>query len=210
MEILLNPNVIYLLLAGGLILAVLALAVPGTGILELGALAILVAAGFATVMSDLSLNLWAVALIVVGLGLFFLSLRGGQKSGRQFLLALSIILVILGSAYIFQSEVWWQPAVNPALVAAVSIPWGLFFWFVGRKVIESEGVRPRHDLESLINEIGEAKTPVHKEGSVQVGGELWSAYSDQPIQPGQRVRVISRDGFHLKVEAVLLEANVQK
>jgi membrane-bound ClpP family serine protease len=37
MEFLQNPNVVYLLLAGGLIFAVLALVAPGTGVLEIGA-----------------------------------------------------------------------------------------------------------------------------------------------------------------------------
>ena len=36
MDFLQNPNVAYLLLAGGLVFAVLALAAPGTGVLEIG------------------------------------------------------------------------------------------------------------------------------------------------------------------------------
>jgi membrane-bound serine protease (ClpP class) len=52
----------------------------------------------------------------------------------------------------------------------------------------------------LIGSIGEAKTEINDEGSVQVGGELWSARSDQAIPLGARVRVIAREGFILKVE----------
>ncbi len=46
MEFLQNPNITYLLLAGGLIFAVLALVSPGTGVLEIGALFILGLAGW--------------------------------------------------------------------------------------------------------------------------------------------------------------------
>lgn len=202
METLFDPNLIYLLVAAGLIVAVLALAVPGTGLLEAGALAILGLAGLAILLSEQTLNAWALIVIVIGLGLFFVSMRRGRLAGGRFLLALAILAIILGSAYIFQSPDWWRPAVHPVLAAAISIPWGAFFWLVGRKVIEAERQRPRHDLVGLLNEMGEAKTPIHKDGSVQVGSELWSAYSDQPIQPGQWVRVVDRKGFYLKVEAL--------
>lgn len=202
METLLDPNLIYLLVAAGLIVAVLALAVPGTGLLEAGALGVLGLAGLAIFLSEQTLSIWALLMIVLGLGLFFASLRRGRRAGGRLLLALAILAIIFGSAYIFQSPDGWRPAVHPLLAAAVSVPWGAFFWFVGRKVIESERQRPRHDLLQLLNEVGEAKTPIHKDGSVQVDGELWSAYSDQPIQPGQRVQVVDRKGFTLKVEAL--------
>ncbi len=202
METLLDPNLIYLLVAAGLIVAVLALAVPGTGLLEAGALVILGLAGLGILLSEQTLNLWALIVILIGLGLFFVSIRRGRRAGGQLLLALAILAIILGSAYIFQSQDWWRPAVHPVLAASVSIPWGLFFWLVGRKVIETKDRRPAHDLDDLLNAAGEARTPVHKDGSVQVGSELWSAYSDQPIQPGQRVRVVGRNGFYLKVEAL--------
>ena len=35
------------------------------------------------------------------------------------------------------------------------------------------------DLSALVGQMGEAKTRVHKEGSVQVDGELWSARSQK-------------------------------
>lgn len=202
MDVMFDPNLIYLLLAAGLIVAVLALAVPGTGLLEVGAAIILGLAGLGILLGEQTLNVWALSVIVFGLALFFVSLRRGRRRGGRFWLALAILAMILGSAYIFQSADWWRPAVHPLLAAAVSIPWGAFFWFVGRKVIEAESQRPRHDLDALMDAVGEAKTPVHQSGSVQVGGELWSALSDQPIQPGQAVRVVGRDGFYLKVEAL--------
>ena len=61
---------------------------------------------------------------------------------------------------------------------------------------------PHQDLTALIGAIGEAKTDIFQEGSVYAGGEQWSARSDQPISSGARVRVLERDGFTLKVEAI--------
>jgi membrane-bound serine protease (ClpP class) len=57
-----------------------------------------------------------------------------------------------------------------------------------------------HDLDGLVGQVGEARTNVNDEGSVQVAGELWSAKSDKAISAGSPIRVIRRDGFVLIVE----------
>ncbi|HEY5729161.1 MAG TPA: NfeD family protein, partial [Anaerolineales bacterium] len=41
----------------------------------------------------------------------------------------------------------------------------------------------------MYDAIGETKTFVHNEGSVEVAGETWDAISPQPIPPGTRIRV---------------------
>jgi len=198
MEFLQNPNVVYLLLAGGLIFAVLALVAPGTGFLELGVLFILGLAGWGVIMYDIPINWLAVILLLIGIILFFMAI---SKPKIWALLVASIVAIVFGSAFIFRSEVWYIPAVDPILTALVSILSGLFFWIAARKVIESRSARPRHDLEALVGAIGEAKTRIHAEGSIQVAGELWSARSEKPIPSGARVRVINREGFTLLVEA---------
>jgi membrane-bound serine protease (ClpP class) len=199
MDILLNPNISYLLLAGGLMLAVLALAAPGTGVLEAVALGILALAGWGIVANQQILNEWALIVLALGAVLFVVAL---QRPRQKIWLPLSIMALIIGSVYIFQSPAWYLPAVNPFLAVLVSLLSAGFFWIAGRKTLEAWHARPRH-VPSLIGQTGEAKTPVHKEGSVQVGGELWSAYSDQPIGRGAVVKVVSRDGFKIKVEQVI-------
>jgi len=59
--------------------------------------------------------------------------------------------------------------------------------------------------ESMVGEIGVAKTDVGAEGRVFVHGEWWNANSDQPIPSGQKVRIVGVDGLNLKVEQVALE-----
>ena len=200
MDFLSNPNIAYLLLAGGLISAVLALVAPGTGVLELVAFAILALAGWSVYAYELPVNWWALIVVVIGAVLFYFSVAT-RKRYQMILLAVSILFIVLGSAFLFRSEEWWRPAVNPLLAATVSILSGGFFWLSARKVIEARKARPRHDLSALVGAIGEAKTPIHAEGSVQVSGELWSARSTAPIPQGAYVRVISREGFTLLVEA---------
>ena len=47
MDFLLDPNVAYLILLGGVLLAMLALAAPGTGLFEVGAFFCIALAGYA-------------------------------------------------------------------------------------------------------------------------------------------------------------------
>ena len=197
MDILLNPNVAYLVLAGGLIFAVLALLAPGSGILEIFALFTLLLAGWA--IYNLPINAWALLILLAGVVLFFMAIRRPRTVA---LLIAAIVMLVLGSAFLFSSDVWWQPAVNPFLALVVSVLSAGFFWVAAQKVVEARNVRPTHDLGALDGAIGEAKSDIHDGGSVQVAGELWSARSQQPIPDGARVRVTGREGFILIVEAV--------
>lgn len=199
MDFLQNPTITYLLLATGLIIAVLALAAPGTGILELIALTLIFVAGAAIFVYDLTINTWALLVLMVGAVLFVISIRRPRQLA---VLGASITAIVLGSAYLFTGPEWWIPGVNIYVALVVSVLSGGFFWFVAKKVIESERVRPSHDLQAVIGAIGEAKTDIHQEGSVLASGEQWSARSDALIPAGSRVRVLERDGFTLKVEAL--------
>jgi membrane-bound serine protease (ClpP class) len=197
MDIFLNPNVVYLLLVLGVFLATLALFSPGTGMLEAGALLILIAAGWGVYNNARALNLWALIVLAIGVFPFLLAMR----KWRDFIfLAIAILAFELGSVYLFVPEVWWKPAVNPILAGFTIISTSLFLWIAGHKVIEADKLRPSHDLSTLIGQVGEAKTAIHGEGSVQVAGEQWSAWSEAPIPTGAAVRVLRREGLILKVE----------
>ena len=194
MNLLLDPNVAYVLLVLGFILTLLAVVTPGTGMLEIGAFFTLVLAGYAVYY--LSFNLWALIILLLSLAPFVYAMR---KPKREVFLAISILMLITGSVYLFPST-GLRPAVNPWLAAFVSVLAGGFVWFAIRKTIQAIHSRPYHDLSALVGKIGEAKTLIHMEGSAQVAGELWSVRSEKPIPAGSRVRVAGRDGFILVVE----------
>jgi membrane-bound serine protease (ClpP class) len=122
-----------------------------------------------------------------------------RKPKREAFLALSILLLIVGSVFMFP-----RPAdgrtVNPIVAVAASAFVAGFLWIAVRKSVEAAGIKPSHDLDALVGQVGEARTNVSDEGSVLVSGELWSAKSDKAIAAGSTVRVIRRDGFVLVVE----------
>ncbi len=197
MEILLNPNLFYLLLVAGVLLAIMALFSPGTGLLELGAFFLLLIAGWG--VYKLPIHLWALGVLVLGVFPFILAVRRSRRLG---FLIIAMVAFVLGSTYLFQGERWWQPGVHPLLAIVVSLLSAGYLWIATTKVLEADRQRPSHDLARLIGELGEAKTAIYNEGSVQVARELWSARSNKPIAEGSRVRVTGRDGLILDVEVV--------
>lgn len=197
MEILLNPNLFYLLLVAGVLLAIMALFSPGTGLLELGAFFLLLMAGWG--IYKLPINLWALGLVIFGVFPFILAVR---RSRQMVFLVIALIAFVIGSTYLFRGETRWQPGVHPLLAIVVSLLSAGYLWIATVKVIEADRQRPAHDLSGLIGATGEAKTAVYIEGSVQVARELWSARSALPIPEGSLVRVTGRDGLILEVEPI--------
>lgn len=195
-DFLLDPNVAYLILVAATLVTMLAVLNPGTGVLELFALFLWIVSGYIIFIMDI--NFWALGLLFLGVILFLLSLR---KFKNLVYLGLSIAAVIIGSIFLFDQP-GWQPAVNPFLAVFVSIFMAGFVWVVAQKALEADRMRPIHSLESLIGAVGEAKTAISDDGSVQVEGELWSATSNERIPDGSQIRVVGRDGFRLKVEPI--------
>jgi membrane-bound serine protease (ClpP class) len=194
MNILFDPNIAYLLLVVGTVLLLLAMVTPGTGVLEIGAIFLLLIAGYA--IFNIGFNLWALIILVLA---FIPLIYAIKKPKREWALLITIVAVIAGSIYLFPSK-GFSPAVNPILAVVVSLLVASFLWLVIRKSLAAHHARPLQDLKKLINQTGEAKTQVHEQGAVQVDGELWSARSQKSIPSGSRVRVVGREGFILVVE----------
>jgi membrane-bound serine protease (ClpP class) len=194
MDFLLEPNVAYLILVAGVMLAFMAIVSPGTGLFEVGAFFCLLFSGYA--VYNLSFNWWALALLVLSLVPFLYAI---QKPKRELFLGLSIVLLTVGSVFLFPHTENIM-AVNPVLAMAASLLMAVFLWVAVRKSMEASTIRPSHDLDMLVGRVGEARTKVFEEGSVQVGGELWSARSETSIPAGSSIRVVRRDGFVVVVE----------
>lgn len=194
LDFLLDPNIAYILLVFGSMLLILAALNPGSGILELGAVFLLLLAGWG--IYNLSVNVWALVLLLIGIISIVLAVR---PPGRRVMLWVSILALVTGSSFMFKSESW-QPAVNPWLALVLSTLSAGSLWIIATKVLVAAKTQPTHDLNRLIGEIGEAKTDILYEGTVQVAGEQWTARSETLIQNGSRIQVIGRDGLILLVE----------
>jgi membrane-bound serine protease (ClpP class) len=190
------PSLVYLLLIAGVWLAAMAIVSPGTGLLEIGAVAILVMAGIGTL--QLPVDLWALAVIGVGAALFVGALRWKRTA---LWLVLSALLMSTGSAFLLGLQAG-KPAVHPLLAAAVSALTVGFFWISIRRGILAQRARPMHNPDDLLGQVGDVRSALEPVGSVYVGGELWSARSETPLAVGTTVRVRGQEGLVLLVDPV--------
>jgi membrane-bound serine protease (ClpP class) len=194
MDFLLDPNIAYLILLGAALLAMMAVVSPGTGLFEIGAFFCIALAGYA--IYHLSFNWWALVLVGLSIVPFVYAI---QKPKREVYLALAILLLVIGSVFIFP-RTEDQAMVNPLVAVVASALMAVFLWIAVRKSLEASSRRPSHDLDGLVGKVGEARTKIQDEGNVQVDGELWSARSDKTIPAGSSIRVLRREGFVLIVE----------
>jgi len=194
MNFLLDPNISYLILVGGFVMAVLAMFAPGTGLLEVGATLAIVIAGFS--LANLPFNWWALAILVVGVFPFLIALR---RSQNLLYLVISIIAMIIGSIFMFRSENG-QMAVNPILAVIVSILVAGLMWLIATRGMEALKMKPYSRTGKLVNQVGKARSDIFHSGTVYIQSEEWSARSSVPISTGTLVKIIKQDGVVLEVE----------
>lgn len=195
MDFLIDPNFAYMVLVAGVVLAFFSASTPGSGVGEVAALFCFVLAGYAAYI--LSINWWALFVLVIGVLPFIMAVR--KPSQSILYLSLCIILEVIGSVFLFPAEEGLI-SVNPVLAILVSGLMAVILWYVLRKFIEVVSRRPTHDLEALIGVVGTATSAIHNEGSAHINGEMWSVKSNVKIPSGSHVKVVSREGFVLVVE----------
>jgi membrane-bound serine protease (ClpP class) len=200
MDIILDPNVAYVLLVITGVFTILTLISPGTGILELITLILLVVTGWE--LYNQTINPYALGILLIGIIAFVIAIR---RSTQRIYLIIANAAFVIGSIFLFSEEYTWDPAVDPILALVTSVLASGFLWVAGTKIMEASQVTPTHDLSQLVGQSGETKTDVYKDGSIQVAGELWSARSETPIPSGTDIRVTSRDGFMLEIEPIVDE-----
>ncbi len=194
LNFLLDPNVAYVVLALSFVITILAMLAPGTGILEVAALATLVSAGFG--IANNPVNSWAFIPILIGIVLIFVTMR---RTSRWYYLAAAIVILVTGTAFLYKG-INGIFAADTLLVLLVSASMGIFIWIIGYYTRKAFNQRTSRDLSQLIGMAGTATTDIHTSGSAHVNSEEWSAVSDKPITHGSEITVIERNGLMLKVE----------
>lgn len=188
------PSLLYLLLVAGIWMTALAVVNPGTGVLEILALAALGATGVGTIF--VPLNTWALIVLALGGVLFVASLRLPRP---EIWLLFSALALSVGSVFLFQPA-GGGAAVHPLLALSVSLLTLGYFWWAIRSAIIAQKSRPAIDPTRVIGEIAEVRTELNPVGSVYALGELWTARSESRVKAGKEVKVVDREGLMLLVE----------
>ncbi len=192
MELLKDPNAVYLLLMAGLWISATGTYIPGTGIAEIGGVGLLLAALY--LMTLLAVNWVALIALVVGASLFFL-LPLLKPDWVRFAEA-GLGLQALASFFLFANA-----AVSPLLIAlGVLLAW-LYHRTILRAILKQQGeLSSTQKDEFLVGARGRVMKTIEDRGTVQVNGELWTARSHARLESGAEIVVTRQDGLELHVK----------
>jgi membrane-bound serine protease (ClpP class) len=190
-----SPSVVFLLLIVGLGLMVFEFFTVGIGLA--GATGALAVVGAFYGSSHLPLNWWALGLLVLSTFGFAVDVQAGHQG---FWTAVGVVGLIAGALTLFGGS----PALDVPLWLVVLIFVGQIVFMLGGMTV---AVRNRFSIptvgrDSMIGELGEARTELNPDGVVTVRGAPWRArtHRSRPVSPGGAVRVVAVDRLVLEVE----------
>jgi membrane-bound serine protease (ClpP class) len=196
LQILVNPNVSYLLLLVGLIGIALEVFSPGAVIPGAGGSIALLLGLYGT--AQLPVEIAGILLLVLGVGLIIAEAHlptGG-------LLGVAGVAALAASGLLLYDDDAEGFGVSPPVIIALAVAIG------GAGAVVIQKVRRAHERpvltgwEELVGAEGEVRTALEPVGQVFVGGALWRARASAgqaPIGLGDRVVVESVDGLTLHV-----------
>lgn len=192
-----NPVVVFILLTIGLWALAAAVLIPGTGIPE-GTAVIALALG-ALGLFQLPVNFSGLALMALAILLIVLEF---QQSAHGALLVAGSISYAIGALLLFRVPEGQSALLSWVVVVGITGVQMVAFGFIIWRGLAAQRLPVLQDLSRLVGQQGVAQTGINGAGTVQVGGELWSAKSDAPITAGSSITVVGREGLWLKVASL--------
>jgi membrane-bound serine protease (ClpP class) len=192
---LISPSVVFLLLIVGLGLMVFEFFTVGIGLA--GATGALAVAGAFYGASHLPVTWWAMGLLLLSTFGFAVDVQAGHQG---FWTGVGVVGLLAGAFKLFGGS------------SALDVPlWLIVVIFVGQIIFMLGGmtvaVRNRFSIptvgrDSMIGELGEARTELNPDGVVTVRGAPWRArtHRGRPVSAGGPVRVVAVDRLVLEVE----------
>ena len=193
-----DPNVAYLLMMAGILGLYVEFTHPGVifpGVV--GGICLLLA--FAA-FQVLPINYSGLLLVLLGIGLLitevFLPTFGVLGIG-------GIIALVLGSLFLFDTPDS-DLLVDRSIIASVGVGVAVLMLFVGTLAVRTFGQRPVSGIDGLIGTTGEVRVRIAPRGKVWIHGEYWNAESDEDLEVGQKVQVVSVKDLVLHVRKAVV------
>jgi membrane-bound serine protease (ClpP class) len=195
-----DPNIAFVLLSLGSILALVELADPGLTVAGIAAATCFLFAFMA--LGSLPVNWAGILLLMVAVVLFVV----GLLTDTEIIVSLAALVpFVLGALILFSPFTPTSPAapdvqVSPWLIAAMGALLLGFTLLVLRAITSALQQPARAGAPRLIGQEGLALTHINPHGQVRVGLEEWSAVSaGPPIPAGTPIHVVGISGVRLKV-----------
>jgi membrane-bound serine protease (ClpP class) len=196
LNVLADPNIVYLLLMAGLIGLYFEFAHPGVifpGVA--GAICLLLALASFQV---LPVNLTGLLLIFLGVGLLiseaFVTSYGILGLG-------GVTAFVIGSLFLIDTSKT-DLAVDRNIIYGAAAALTVIILGIGYIVARERRTRSSTGAEGIVGEVGEVREAIAPgtPGKVFVHGEIWRAVSADALGPGARARVKSINGLELQVQ----------
>lgn len=195
LELLVNPNTVFLLFTLGLIGLGFELFHPGAILPgSLGAVSLIIALYG---LAQLPISIAGLLLILLAFGLFvaeaFIVSHGALAAG-------GIVSLVFGGLLLFDTNSEAFEISVPVVIFTAALLGGLFT-FVISKAVQARHRRVYTGYEELIGEQAEVRSPLDPVGHVFVRGALWRAVADDSavLEVGDKVVVEKIDGLTLTV-----------
>jgi len=198
LNVLADPNIVYLLLMAGLIGLYFEFAHPGVifpGVA--GAICLLLALASFQV---LPVNLTGLLLIFLGVGMLiseaFVTSYGILGLG-------GVTAFVIGSLFLIDTSKT-DLAVDRNIIYGATAALTLIILGIGYVVTRERRSRATTGAEGIVGQVGEVREAIAPgaPGKVFVHGEIWRAVSNDALSAGARARVKSIDGLELQVQKV--------
>jgi membrane-bound serine protease (ClpP class) len=201
LQLLVDPNFVFILLSIGVQAILIELSSPGGWVAGFFGVVCLALAAYG--LGILPVNWFGLAFLIIAFVLFIVDIKAATHGG---LTAAGIGSFIVGALVLFNSPGTPQfQRVSPTLVILVAAVIGISFAIIVGFALRAQKRRVITGQEGMRGLTGIARTDLDPTGQVQSGAELWTAElaeGERKIQKGDLVQVVSVDGLRLIVRKV--------
>jgi membrane-bound serine protease (ClpP class) len=197
LNLLTNPNILFLLMFIGVQAILAELSSPGVGLPGLVGVVCLALALYG--LGVLPVNWFGLIFVGLAVVLFIIDL---QVAGLGVLSAGAVVSLAIGMLVLFNSPgtpVYFQ--VSIPLVIAGTLVLGSLFLALVFAVLRARRMPVKTSASQLVGQVGEVRQMLGPGGTVQVAGELWTSETadGSRIPAGQKVDVVAVAGLRLIV-----------
>lgn len=196
--ILTDPNIVFVLLALGVLSLQVELTHPGAWVPGFIGITCIALATYG--LGVLPVNWFGLVFIVTAFVLFLLDIKAPTHGA---LTAAGVASFIIGALVLFNSP--GVPAferVSVPLVVGVGVTIGLMFAGILTYALRAQGLPLQTGTGTIVGKLGTARSDIKPSGQVQVESELWTAEAAEgsgSIRRGDKVQVVAVRGVHLTV-----------
>ena len=199
LQLLVDPNIVFLLLAIGVQALLIELTHPGAWVPAFFAVVCLSLAAYG--LGFLPVNWFGLIFIIMAFVLFILDIKTPTHGA---LTIAGVVSFIIGALVLFNSTGAPQfQRVSLPLVIFVGVFIGLIFTVILGYALRAQRRPIITGMESLRGLTGFAVSEINPSGQVQVASELWSAdvaEGSRKIHKGDTIEVVKVEGLRLKVK----------